>query len=98
MTIQTKTRRKGGRLAGMVRLGRTLGHYHVSALLNCFTHQKLELAGFIPTRRHTSAIISLDPNSRPAKFFGQTVHRLQSGRQMSKVYARESGKVHVSVL
>ena len=48
----------------MVRLGGALGHNKVGALQLGFGHQKLQLAGLIPSGGKACAVVAFDPYLR----------------------------------
>ena len=62
-------------LAGMVRLGCTLGDYRISTLGNRVGHQELELARLVTSCGQSGTIVTFDPDVGAAEFFGYSFQR-----------------------
>ena len=67
MAIHAQFCRRRRRLPRVVGLRGPLGQHNVRAHSHGFSHQKLQLAGFIATGRQPRAIITLYPDLWPAK-------------------------------
>jgi hypothetical protein len=83
-----------GRLPHMVRLHGTLGDDVSGALGFCLAYQPFQLAYLVPAGRHHGAVVSFDPDFRPAKRSGQIVQPLQRRRRRKQANPWKSGKMH----
>ena len=91
---QARPGRSSRRLAGVVRLRRALGHHHLGAFLHRLRHQEFQLAGLVAAGREAGAVVTLDPEFRPAQQRRKPWHGFQRRGQVGEAEARETGEVH----
>ena len=94
VAVEAEAGAEGGGLAHVVGLGGALGDHRVGAQRLGLAHQEFQLAGLVAAGGHAGAVVALDEEARAAEGLRQAVHRLQRGRQVGKVKAREAGEVH----